>query len=455
MNYQLCVIGGGAGGLAAARTGVRLGKRTVLIQDGRIGGDCTFTGCVPSKTLIESVSQGLTFEQSIMRLEATTEQIASTEDAETLESEGITVIQGRASFAGPKVLLVETNEINANRIVVATGSRAVAPPIPGLENVNYLTNENVFSLKRLPKSLIVLGGGAIGCELAQVFCRFGSQVHILEAASHLLPREEPEARVVIANALTNEGIKLHLGVKAVLAEKINGTSQVRVTLDDGSTLESEQLLVAVGRRPTTEGLDASKGNISLDDRGYIKTNSTLRTSSKDTYAVGDVTGKLPFTHAADEMGRIAARNAFKSIGLSRFETQAIPWVTFTDPEVARVGISESEAATIGAKVAYLPLKSVDRAVIANRTEGFVKLIAGSRPLLGNAGGGKLIGATIVAPRAGEMIHEVALAMRTGMFTGRLAQTVHAYPTWSTAIRQAAAQFFFEIDGLRARDAKIT
>lgn len=215
----------------------------------------------------------------------------------------------------------------------------------------------------------------------------------------------------------------------------------------------ERVLVAVGRRPVTEGLDLQLAGVRLDEQGHIRTDRHLATTASGTYAVGDVTGRLAFTHAADEMGRLAAINALRSPLRLSFKDTAIPWVIFTHPEVARVGMSEAQAAASGGRVAVVPLSQIDRAITAGEEDGFVKLIAGPRRVTANLAGGRILGATIVAPRAGEMIHEVALAMRVGAFTGRLAQTVHAYPTWSTGIRKAAAQFFFDIDGRKARPAE--
>lgn len=450
-DYDLAVVGGGAGGLAAARGGARRGLRTALIQDGRVGGDCTFTGCVPSKTLIEAASQGRDFAEAMSRLHDVVEQIASNESPDVLVREGIEVIEGRACFVAKRTLSAGGLTIRARRIILATGSAPAVPPISGLTDLDYLTNENVFELSTLPASLAVLGGGAIGCELAQVFSRFGSEVHVFEAADRLLAREEPEASAVIAHALSADGVTLHLDAKVgAFARSADGRG-IWSTVS-GKVIETDRLIVAVGRRPVTEGLDPDAGNVELDDRGFIRTDGHLRSTAPGVYAVGDVTGRLPFTHAADEMGRLAVHNAFRRIVRSRFDTTPIPWVTFTDPEVARVGVSEAEAAGSGARVAFLPMSGVDRAVMAGRTDGFVKLITGPRPLLRSVGGGVMLGATIVGPRAGEMIHEVAFAMRTKAFTGRLAQTVHAYPSWSTAIRQAAAQFFFEVDGQTARPA---
>lgn len=448
-NRDLVVVGGGAGGISAARAGLRRGLQTVLIQDGRVGGDCTFTGCVPSKVLIEAAAKGRPFKDALSQLHNVVEKIASTESAEALEREGIEVIEARAHFVSPLTLSACDHTIHARKIILATGSRPVIPPISGLAGIDYLTNENVFELSTLPDSIAVLGGGPIGCELAQMFRRMGTTVHLFESADRLLLREEPEVSEVIAGALIADGVFLHLGVSANAFVSSSDGLSVQTFTDEGSFV-TEKLFVAVGRRPVVEGLDPAIGNVALDERGFIRTDQCLRTSASGVYAVGDVTGLLPFTHAADEMGRIAVRNAFSRYGRTRFDVSSIPWVTFTDPEVARVGLRESDAPQSGTRIAYLPMASVDRAVITGETDGFVKLIAGPKPLLRSLGGGKIIGATIVSSRAGEMIHEIVLAMRTKAFVGRLAQMVHAYPTWSTAIRQAAAQFFFEIDGRRAR-----
>ncbi|MDA8074140.1 MAG: FAD-dependent oxidoreductase [Actinomycetota bacterium] len=454
-SYGLAVIGGGAGGMAAARAGARRGLRTVLISDGALGGDCTFTGCVPSKTLIEAAAHGRPFAEASATMRAVVGRIAATEDAGVLKGEGIDVVEGRARFCGPRALSVDCRSIRAKVVVIATGTRPAVPPVPGLDAVPFLTNETVFDLEELPGSIAILGGGAIGCELAQAFQRFGSHVQVVEGEDRLLPREEPEASAVLAGVFAAEGIGVHLGTSVERVEQATSGGGIRLVRSDGSSIGAETLLVAVGRRPATAGLDAEAGGIELDERGFVRTDRFLATGASGVYAVGDVTGRLLFTHAADEMGRLAVRNATTRLGrLGRraFDTSSIPWVTFCDPEIARVGLTEAEAAKAGGKVAFVPMSGVDRAIAAGRTEGFVKLIAGPRPLLRGSGGGRLLGATIVAPRAGEMIHEVALAIRTAMFTGRLAQTVHAYPTWSTSLRQAAAQFFMETNGRRARPA---
>ncbi len=448
-TYDVAVVGGGAGGLAAARAGARRGLRTVLVSDSALGGDCTFTGCVPSKTLIEAAADGLAFGEAVTKMRSVIDQIAASEDANVLRKEGVDVVEGRAGFTGPRTLSVEGQSIRAETVVVATGSRPAVPPIQGLDKVGFLTNETVFDLEELPSSIAILSGGAIGCELAQAFRRFGSQVHVVEGEARLLPREEPEASAVLAGVFAAEGIGVHVGAGVTRVGPAQSGAGVRLERSDGSNVCADTLLVAVGRRPNTAGLEARVGGVELDERGFVRTDRFLATSAPGVYAVGDVTGRMLFTHAADEMGRLAVRNGSSKIGrLGRraIVTSSIPWVTLCDPEIARVGLTEAQALKAGGRVAFVSMSEVDRAIAAGRTEGFVKLIAGPRRFLGDSGGGRVLGATIVAPRAGEMIHEVALAMRTGMFTGRLAQTVHAYPTWSTSLRQAAAKFFVASDG---------
>lgn len=450
-DRDLVVVGGGAGGLAAARAGAAAGARTLLVSAGPLGGDCTHTGCVPSKALISAARAGESFAAAATRIREAIGVIAATEDEAALAAEGIEVRRAHARLTAPDALTVDGRPVTARRIVLATGSRPVLPPIPGLGDIPVLTNENVFTLDAPPASLAVIGGGPIGCELAQAFARLGVTVTLIEAMDRVLIREEPAASEVVAGALAADGVRVVTGVS--VGEVVPGPAGATLRLGSGEEVAAARVLVATGRRPVTGDLGLGAAGVALTGTGHIRVDDRLRTSTRGIYAAGDVTGVLPFTHAADEMGRIAARNALSRFGRRRFDAAAVPWVTFTDPEVARVGVAEADAAAIrGARVAHLPMAEVDRAIIERRTEGFVTLIAGRRRLLGGLGGGRLLGATVVAPHAGEMIHEAALAARTGMFTGRLAQTVHAYPAWSVAMRMAAAQFVTEVDGRRARPA---
>ncbi|HUZ25510.1 MAG TPA: FAD-dependent oxidoreductase [Streptosporangiaceae bacterium] len=454
-DYDLIVIGGGAAGLGAARAGAAAGARTLLVSEGEIGGECTFTGCVPSKTLIEAAARGAAFPAAMAAVRDAVAAIAATETAEILSREGIEVLRGRAVFTAPRDISAGGRAVRGGRFVIATGSRPAVPPVPGLAETAYLTNETVFGLDQLPGRLAVLGGGAVGCELAQAFTRLGSEVTIIEAAPRLLDAADPAASAVIDRVFRAEGITVRTGDSAAGVKENGGGVSVR--LASGEAMEADQLLVAAGRQPAAGHLGLEAAGVRLDERGYVVTDRHLATTARGIFAAGDVTGRMPFTHAAHAMGRLAARNALRRRWSPPgvFATPAIPWVVFTDPEVAQVGLTEAPAAAAhaDARVAYLPVSEADRAVTAGRTEGFVKIIAGRRRVLGNVGGGRVLGATIVAARAGEMIHEPALVMRAGMFTGRLAQTVHAYPTWSLAIQQAAAQFFGQFGGRTARPAE--
>ncbi len=452
-KLDVVVIGGGAAGITAAREASRQGARTVLVQDGPVGGDCTFTGCVPSKTLLAAAARGESFDDAMARVRSAVAQIAATEDDIALKRDGVTVIHGRARLTSPREIDVDGTPVRCDRIVVATGAGPAVPSIEGLHQIDPLTNETVFSLTALPRRLAVLGGGATGCELAQAFARLGATVAVVEAEDRLLPSEEPEASQTIAEALAADGVQIGTGDTLDRVESLGGAARLHV--GSGAVIDADRVLVALGRRPTTDGLGLDEVGVALDEQGHVRTDATLATTVKGIWAAGDVTGRMPFTHAAAQMARVAVRNALSRRGLrrQRFDPAPIPWVTYTSPEVGRVGLTEAEAAEHGGRIAYLPLDAVDRAIATSDTRGFVKLVAGPRRLLRNVGGGQVLGATVVAPTGGELIHEPALAMRTRMFTGRLAQATHAYPTWSTAIQQAAAQFFMEIDGRTARPAR--
>jgi pyruvate/2-oxoglutarate dehydrogenase complex dihydrolipoamide dehydrogenase (E3) component len=451
VDYDLIVLGGGAAGLGAARAAARRRAKTLLVSDGPPGGDCTFYGCVPSKTLIESARAGLPYPAAARRIRQAVAAVAATEDAVALRAEGIEVADGRAEFVGPGRIRVDGRVVAARRFVIATGSRPVVPPIPGLATVSYLTNETVFDLRQLPTSLAVLGGGASGCELAQAYTRLGSRVTVIEALDRLLPGEEPEASRVIAEVFAREGVDVRVG--AGVAAVSNAGQGVRLDLAGGQVVEAQRLLVAAGRSPITDGMSLDVVGVRVDERGYVVTDDHLATTAPGVHAAGDVTGRLLLTHAAFAQGRIAAGNALSGARRrTRYRAHATPWVTFTEPEVARVGMTEADAARHRGRVAWLPMAEMDRAIAADGTDGFIKLLAGPRRLLRNAGGGRILGATIVAARAGEMIHEPALAMATGMFAGRLAASTHAYPTWCYGVQLAATQFFMPVAGRRARPA---
>jgi pyruvate/2-oxoglutarate dehydrogenase complex dihydrolipoamide dehydrogenase (E3) component len=456
VDYDLVVIGGGTGGLSAAREAARRGASVLLVQQGRLGGDCTFTGCVPSKALLSAAARGEGFSDAMAAVQRAVETIAATEDDDALKRQGVEVLHGWARFRSPQEIDVDGRPVRSPRFVVATGARPAVPPIEGLRGLRHLTNENLFELDRLPARLAVLGGGAIGAEMSQAFARLGSEVNLIEAEDRILTKEEPEASAVVAEALGDDGITIRVGGKVSKVDALGAEGAALVHIDGGAPVEVDRLLVAIGRKPSARGFGLEDVGVELDDRGFVRTDDAMATSVPGIWAVGDVAGKLQFTHAANRMATVAVRNALSpwaKVRTQRFDASVVPWVTFTSPEVGRIGMTEAESVAHGGRVAYLPMAEVDRAVATGQTRGFLKLIAGPRPLLRGTGGGRLLGATAVAATGGELVHEVALGMRTKMFTGRLAQTIHAYPTWSMAVQKAAAQFFFEVDGRAARPAR--
>ena len=445
-TYDLLAIGGGAGGLAAARGAALFGARAAMVVDGPIGGDCTWTGCVPSKTLIEAARRGDGFAEAMTNVHRVVGEIAATEDAETLRAEGVDVIEGRGRLVGDGRVDVDGVVHTASTIAIATGGRAIVPPIPGLDLVRYRTNEDFWELAERPARVAVIGGGPIGCELAQAMAGLGVQVTLFELLDRVLSRNEPEASEIVERALAQAGVDVRVGTGVdEVGPAGGGAIEVRA---GGTTVVVDELLLAIGRRPNTEDLGLEAAGVTLTEQGHIDVDKRLKTAADGVYAVGDVNGLMPFTHAADEQGRIVGwRAAGKRVWT--FNPARVPAVTFTAPEVASVGVTEADAPR-GAKVAYLPMAQNDRAIAAGDTDGFIKIIAGKRRVLGHAGGGKVLGATIVGPRAGEMIHEPALMMLTNSFTGRLGQLAHAYPTWSVGIQKAVGQFFREVDGRSAR-----
>ncbi|CAN5600896.1 FAD-dependent oxidoreductase [soil metagenome] len=453
-RFDVVVVGGGAGGLTAARTAQRSGASTLLVQSGPLGGDCTFTGCVPSKTLLSAAAAGEGWASAMERVHRTVAEVAAAEDDAVLTREGVEVRHGWARFTAPDAIDVDGSPVHADTFVVATGATPMVPPIPGLDEVDHLTSETVFEQASAPASLAILGGGAIGCEMAQAFARLGVAVTLVEGDERLLPKEEADASAVVADALRADGVDVRVGAKVVGVKDAAGG--VRLELEGGEGIEAERLLVAVGRRPAGAGFGLEEVGVEVDRRGAVVFDDTMATAVKGIWAIGDVTGRLQLTHAGGRMAMVAVTNAtsmLRRIRPQKLDEGRIPWATFTDPEVGRVGLTEAEAADQGARVAELPFTELDRAITSGRTEGFVKLIAGPRRGIGWAGGGRLLGATVVGPTGGDLVHEAALAMRTSMFTGRLAQTVHVYPSWSVAIQLAAAQFFFESQGREARPAR--
>ncbi len=439
-DSDLIVIGAGSAGLVAASTAARLGAKVILIESDRVGGDCTWTGCIPSKALIHAAevasesggktgtaATGVDGRAVMERVRVAIASVYQRETPEKLAKIGVQVLAGSARFRDPVTVEVSGSRLTAPRIVISTGAAPGVPPVPGLEEAGYLTHRNIFDLERLPPRLIVLGGGAIGVELAQAISRLGSEVSLVEQSDRLLPTADPDASRLIAGVLAAEGVDLHLGSAVEQVRRRGATVQVQVA---GRQLEADALLVATGRRPLTEGLEPGRAGVLLD-HGAIRVDHRLRTSVSGIYAAGDVTGGLQFTHYAGWQGYAAARNALFP-GSVRGVRDGLPWAVFSDPAVAQVGQTLAEAMTRhpNAVEHRIGLDRVDRADTEAATVGFVKLISDR--------GDRLLGACVVSPRADELINELSLAIQLKATMSDLSRTIHVYPSYGLAIQDLAA-----------------
>jgi pyruvate/2-oxoglutarate dehydrogenase complex dihydrolipoamide dehydrogenase (E3) component len=459
-EFDVAVVGGGTAGITAAEVAQANGKRVVLIEQARIGGECTWDGCVPSKALIRAARLRRDIERAgefgllvagvevdfpavMASVHQAIATIAQFEDAAHMEARGIAVRKEHARLIARNTLSVNGDQIHAARIILCTGSRPSIPPIDGLNDVPYLTNETLFDLKRLPQRLLVLGAGATGLEMGQAFRRLGSQVTVIDVEQRLLPREDADIAACAQRLLVREGLQFLLGaqVKRVSA---GGESIAMEAVMDGSrrTVEGDTLLVATGRRPNTENLGLEAPGVKVGKQGIV-VNERLETTAEGIHAAGDVTGLYPFTHVAAYQGRIAANNATGKGGKTNY--RVVPWVIFTEPEIAHVGLTEAEARQRhgdGIRVVTLPYTAIDRAVIERQPQGLIKVIVGKKPLIGYAlGKGEVIGAHLIGPLAGELLHEFVVSMQARTFSGRLAQAIHAYPTMSTGVQQAVGLLF--------------
>jgi pyruvate/2-oxoglutarate dehydrogenase complex dihydrolipoamide dehydrogenase (E3) component len=451
-QYDLTILGGGSGGLTAARLAASLGARVLLVDKERLGGDCLHYGCVPSKSLIHvarvaqqmrgaarlgllTSTPDIDMARVSQHIQEVIERVAENEQAYV---EGVTVKFGAATFASPHELLLGGERLTSRNILIATGSHPMVPPIEGLDEVGYLTNEHVFDLQHLPTSLVVVGGGPVGVELAQALARLGTQVTVIESLERLLPREDPEVSAALTGVLQSEQITIVPNALFVKASR-SGQKKV-VTAKQGDrllTFEAGEILVALGRRPNVEGLHLEAAGVSYDTKG-IKVDEYLRTSTPNILAIGDVIGGYLFSHVAAYQAGVAVRNALVPIGKKKVDYRVVPWCTFTDPEVARVGLTPEEARQRykDLRIVRLPWAEIDRAQAEGETTGFIKLVlAGKRD--------ELVGAHLVGSRAGELLGELSLAMRQHLSLSDVLDTIHAYPTLNTGIQQAAFEAYLE------------
>lgn len=446
-RYHLVVIGAGTAGLVSAAGAAGLGARVALIESNLMGGDCLNVGCVPSKGLISAARawhdadadmgapgrQGSgDFATAMKRMRKLRAEISPNDSARRFTELGIDVFFGHGAFSGPDTIEVAGKRLQFRRAVIATGARAAAPPIPGLEDTAYLTNETVFELQELPARLVVFGAGPIGCELAQAFCRFGSEVTILDNGRQILPLEDPDAAAVVAAALERDGVRYVSGVDiSKVAGRDDGTKTVAYEHDGKrESVDCDHILVAVGRKPNIEGLGLDAAGI-RSDRDGIVVDAHMRSSNRSVFACGDVASKYKFTHAADAQARIVIQNAL-FFGRARADRLVMPWCTYTSPEIAHVGLYERDGKDAGIEIETLtiPMSDVDRALLEGRDEGFLRIHT-------KKGRDTIVGATLVADHAGDMIGELALAVTHGIGLGKIASTIHPYPTQGEVVKKAA------------------
>ncbi len=446
-RYNLVVVGAGTAGLVSAAGAAGLGARVALVEHHLMGGDCLNVGCVPSKALISAARVAaltraaadfgvhtaaveVDFPKVMERMRRLRARLAPTDSVARFEQLGVDVYLGTGRFIGPTTLEVDGRMLEFSRAVIATGARAAAPDIPGLEAVGYLTNETLFWLTELPRRLAVIGAGPIGCEMAQTFRRFGSEVTLFEMGAQILPREDVEAAAIVQRRMRADGVQLVFGARVARAERRGADIVVHYDADGAArSVACDRILVGVGRAPNVEGLDLEAAGVTYDAHG-VRVNDYLQTTNPRIYAAGDIASRFKFTHTADFLARIVLQNAL-FLGRKKASALHVPWCTYTSPELAHVGLSEREAAARGIAVATLtvPLHEVDRAVLDGADEGFLRVHL-------KKGTDRLLGATLVAEHAGEMISEITLAMVAGRGLGTLAATIHPYPTQAEVIRKA-------------------
>ena len=458
--YNLVVIGAGTAGLVTAGIAAGLGAKVALVERSLMGGDCLNVGCVPSKALLRAgraaadaraagefgVHVGevrVDFPAVMGRMRRLRASISPNDSAAKFRDHyGADVFLGDATFTGPDRVAVTlddgtTRELVFKKAAICTGARAAAPPIDGLGAAGYLTNETLFGLTELPRRFAVLGGGPIGCEMAQAFARFGSEVHLIERGDRLLPHDDAQASAVVQAALERDGVALHFGTDLGRVETIDGGK--RLHLSPGDVLETDELLIAVGRAPNVHGLGLEAAGVKYDERKGVTVDDRLQTSNPNIYSAGDVCSKYKFTHAADFLARTLIRNGVAPkvpvVGGATESGLVIPWCTYTSPELAHVGLTEEQASKDGTAVdAYRrDLDDVDRAILDGQTEGFVKVLC-------KKGTDTIVGATVVAEHAGDLISQFSLAMTHGLGLGDFANTIYPYPTQAEAIRQLGDQY---------------
>jgi pyruvate/2-oxoglutarate dehydrogenase complex dihydrolipoamide dehydrogenase (E3) component len=447
-RYHLVVVGAGTAGLVAAAGAAGLGARVALIERHDMGGDCLNVGCVPSKGVLAAArawhaaragaafgapvaGRHGDFAEAMRRMRRLRARISANDSARRFRELGVDVFFGDGCFVDREHVRVGEDVLRFRRAVIATGARAAAPAIDGLDEAGYLTNETIFDLTELPARLAVVGAGPIGCELAQAFVRFGAEVTMLDAGDRILPRDDAHAAALVHAALERDGVRYLAGVRITRVGRGERSKTIHYEHDGaGRTLECDAILVAVGRKPNTEGLGLDAAGVATGGAGVV-VDRHLRTSNRRIYACGDVASEYRFTHAADAQARIVIQNAL-FFGRARVDRLVMPWCTYTSPELAHVGMTERDAAnaSIPIETMTIALSDVDRAVLDGGEEGFLRLHL-------RKGSDRIVGATLVSEHAGDMLGELALAVTAGVGLARIAATIHPYPTNGEVVKKAA------------------
>lgn len=455
-DFDLTVIGGGAGGLNVASGAVQLGARVALIEKKKLGGDCLYYGCVPTKALIQSAkiasfmkrskefglnetNISFDFKNIMNHMRGVISKVGVHDDPNRFEDMGVQVFFGDGKFVDPHTFEFDGKKITSKKFVISTGSRAVAIPVKGLENIKYLTSESALELDYLPKSIIILGAGPIGLEFAQVFARFGTKVTVLEKMGQILPREDKEVSDILEAILKEEGIAIHTCVD-VDHVKQNGDQKgievVAVCSGQKKAFQADEFMIAIGRAPNLEGLNLEAAGVKVEKR-VIVVNRSLRTTARNIWACGDVTGQYLFTHVAEYQAGLVVVNALIPFMKRKANYRVVPWVTYTDPELGRVGLTEYEARQRykHVKVYRYDIKELDRAVIEGEDRGMIKIVCTKK--------GEILGAHVLAHRGGEIVHEFVLAMQNNLGVKGITNTIHVYPTLSQAIRRTTNKYYAE------------
>ncbi|MEX0721771.1 MAG: FAD-dependent oxidoreductase [Balneolaceae bacterium] len=460
-DYDMIVIGGGSAGLTSSGIAANFGAKTMMVESNRLGGDCTWTGCIPSKTLLNAAKTvrqmkeagdfGLTvnkpeinFKKVMEHVDRVREKVYEEADRpEIYEKMGVDVVIGKAAFQDPHTIRIELDSGEIRRVsskyfIIATGSKAAIPPIEGIGNIDYLTNESLYEIEDFPRQLIIVGGGPIGTEMSQAFANFGSKVTVIDMAERIMTKDDPELAEILFGELKNQGVNYVLNADIRKTEQEGTRIKIHLKADGISkVIEGDALLLATGRNANFSNLNLEAAGVELGEKGIIVNNS-CRTNVKHIYAAGDVTGRYQFTHMSEHMAKIAATKALLKYIPMKIDEAHVPWVTFTDPELAHVGATEKQLQEKGQKfeVYKFPYSKIDRAIAEGKEVGLIKIFA-------RKWSGKILGAAVVGAHAGELISEYALAMKNGISLRHMADTIHPYPSWGLGARRAADQWYIK------------